>query len=136
MDFISSSELETLQDWFFLRDGDFLPERVGGSKYHHDRNMLQIFRSNGALFEKKEDAIQAGNAIRAFLLGTQLSLVSKESHQKHNRLTPGEVSQVFRNLLEESLCGNDKRTQSDCDGQEDVKSGSPRTVLIKIFHQS
>lgn len=105
-------ELKAAANHYFLRDGDFLPERFGSSRYAKDRHMLQILIRNGALFENKEDAIQAGNAIRAFLLGNQLSLVSKELHQKYNCLTPGEVSQVFRNLLEESLRDNDKHTQS------------------------
>lgn len=134
MDFISSSELKTLQDWFFLRDGDFLPERVCDSKYHHDRNMLQIFKANGALFEKKEDAIQAGNAIRAFLLGNQLSLQSKRQHQSQPGNSQGEAPRKPYSLLEETLTYINKHTQLDCDGREDVKSGSSRTVLIKIFH--
>lgn len=123
-----------LQDWYFLREGDFLPERVGSSKYHHDGMMLQIFKENGVLFEKIEDAVNAGNAIRAFLLGNQLSLVSRELHRKHNCLTPGEVSQVFRNLLEESLRDGSKRTQSAGACHKDAGSDSPRTVLIKIVH--
>lgn len=127
-------DLDYYKDWYFLRDGDFLPERVSDSKYHHDRHMLQIFISNGALFENKEDAINAGNAIRSFLLGNQLSLQSKELHRKYNRLTPGEVSQVFRNLLEETLNNDCKHTQSACACHKDVENDSPRTVLIKIFH--
>lgn len=105
-------EMAKYNDYWYLRDGDFLPERFGSSRYSKDRQMLQIFIKNGAIFKNKEDAIQAGNTIRAFLLGNQLSLVSKELHQKYNCLTPVEVSQVFRNLLEESLCDNDKHTQS------------------------
>lgn len=134
MAIISPSELEKYQNWYFLRNGDFLPERVSDSKYHHDRHMLQIFISNGALFENKEDAINAGNAIRSFLLGNQLSLQSKELHRKYNRLTPGEVSQSFRNLLEETLNDGCKHTQSACACHKDVENDSPRTVLIKIFH--
>ena len=130
----SLQEINAVQGWYFLREGDFLPEMVGGSKYHHDGMMLQIFKENGVLFEKREDAIQAGNAIRAFLLGNQLSLVSKELHRKHNRLTAEEVSQVFHNLLEESLCDNDRHTQSTEVGRSDAESNSPQTVLIKIFH--
>ena len=130
----SLQEIEALQDWYFLRDGDFLPERVGSSKYHHDGMMLQIFKRNGALFEKKEDAVNAGNAIRAFLLGNQLSLESKELHRKHNCLTPEEVSQVFRNLLEGSLRDMSKCTQSNDDGHKDVSNGSQGTLVIKIVH--
>lgn len=130
----SLQEINTVQDWYFLREGDFLPERVGESKYHHDGMMLQIFKENGVLFEKREDAMNAGNAIRAFLLGNQLSLESKELHWKHNCLTREGVSQVFRNLLEETVACKGEHTQSACACHKDVGSDSPRTVLIKIFH--
>lgn len=121
------------RDFYFLREGDFLPERVGDSKYRHDGHMMLLLRENGTLFRNKEDAIQAGNAIRAYLAGYQLSLESKESHRKHNCLNREKTSQVFRNLLEETLSDKCKHTQSACDGHKDVKIGSPRIVLIKIF---
>lgn len=71
MAIISPLELEKYQNWYFLRDGDFLPERVGDSKYRQDRMMLNIFLKNGSIFPTKEEAAAAGRIIRAFLSAYQ-----------------------------------------------------------------
>lgn len=131
---LTAQEMLKVQDYYFLRDGDFLPERVAASKYHHDGMMLQLFKQNGALFEKEEDAINASNAIRAFLLGNQLSLQSKRQHQQHPYEAQKEVSQFFRSLLDGSLRDNDKHTQSATACHSGAQNNSQRTVLIKIFH--
>lgn len=132
---LTAKEMTTVGDYYYLREGDFFPCRVDDNrKLRNDCFTLGTLKETGALFEKEEDAIRASDAIRAFLLGNQLSLQSKRQHQQHPYEAQKEVSQVFRNLLEGSLGGNDKHTQSTIACHPDLENNSQRTVLIKIFH--
>lgn len=132
---LTAKEMTTVGDYYYLREGDFIPCRVDDNrKLRNDCFTLGTLKATGALFEKEEDAIRASDAIRAFLLGNLLSLQSKRQHQQHPFEAQKEVSQVFRSLLEESLGGNDKHTQSTIACHSDLENNSQRIVLIKIFH--
>lgn len=132
---LTAKEMATVGNYYYLREGDFFPCKVDDNrKLRNDCFTLGTLKAIGALFEKEEDAINASEAVRAFLLGNQLSLQSKRQHQQHPYEAQKEVSQIFRSLLDGSFRDNDKHTQSATACHSGAENNSQRTVLIKIFH--
>lgn len=77
---------------YYLREGDYLPERFGVSRYRNDRIMLNIFIKSGSIFPTKEEATAASNAILAFLSAYQKQVLS--THR---------ISQLLLNLLRKTI---------------------------------
>lgn len=132
---LTAKEMAQAQDWYFFTLDDFRPRRVGDDiKLRNNCIDLGYLRENGALFETKEDAINAGRAIKAFLVGNQMFLQSKQQHLSQLDKPREEVAQKQRNLLEETVACKEGHTQLNICGQRHSEPHFPRTVLIKIFH--
>ena len=132
---LTAKEMVQVQDWYFFTLDDFRPRRVGDDIKLRNNNIdLGYLRENGALFECKEDAINAGRAIKAFLVGNQMFLQSRRQHASLLDTPREEAAQKQRNLLEGIVAYKEGHTQLEDDGQMHSEPHSPRTVLIKILH--
>lgn len=132
---LTAKEMVLVQDYYFFTLDDFRPRRVGDDIKLRNNNIdLGYLRENGALFECKEDAMNAGNAIRAFLAGNRMFLQSRRQHASLLDTPREEAAQKQRNLLEETVACKEGHTQLEDDGQMHSEPHSPRTVLIKILH--
>lgn len=135
MKILTAKEMVLVQDYYFFTLDDFRPRRVGDDIKLRNNNIdLGYLRENGALFECKEDAIQASNAIRAFLAGNRMFLQSRRQHASLLDTPREKAAQKQRNLLEETVAYKEGHTQLEDDGQMHSEPHFPRTVLIKILH--
>lgn len=128
--------IENYVNWYYLREGDFFPERVGDSKYSHDRTMLQIFIENGSIFPTKEEAAAAGRFIRAFLSAYQKQEKAKVQHQQDASPHEKEDFSMHRNQYRNyssSTRTHSQRTSVYQQG-EAIQGVDSRIVLIKIYH--
>lgn len=132
---LTAKEMVLVQDYYFFTLDDFRPRRVGDDIKLRNNNIdLGYLRENGALFECKEDAIQASNAIRAFLAGNRMFLQSRRQHASLLDTPREEAAQKPYSPQEGIVAYKEGHTQLEDDGQMHSEPHSPRTVLIKILH--
>lgn len=68
--FVKIGFLCRMEELYYLREGDFLPEPIESicNSWHRCRaNMIEFLSESNNLFASKEDAIEASRAIRSVL---------------------------------------------------------------------
>lgn len=135
MEIISVEDIKMMQGWYYLREGDFLPERVAESKYRNDRMMLELFAKNGSIFPTRKEATAASNAIRAFL---SVYLTQVQSTQQHQSTVAEPLAGEHQAHCNQHQC-HSSSTQtrnlqtSACQQGAKFQGVAPRTLVINLF---
>ncbi len=122
------------QDYYYVREGDFLPERFGDSRYRNDRMMLKLFIENGCIFPTREEAAVVSKAIRAFLLVFRAPVQSTQQHRSVAAEQKGEGPQELCNQHQchSSNTQIHNRQISACRQGEGIQGVNPRIVVINL----